>query len=160
MIARVHTRWGAVARLAVVMTLGEPGWATAQSAPSIASQMPVEVLEVVSGGTWSEGSASGSYRTISVQSASNAEISEVYVQWIGSRTASSPMQIISSIPLREFNEKKLGSASVSLESENDGEARIGIAAQDTEGHPSMTTFSARMPGRYELLADPAPVAGK
>lgn len=124
----------------------------------VASQLPVEVLEVVTGGTWSEGSASGAYRTVTVQNSANPDIAEVYLQWIGTRTATSPLQIISSVPLREFNDKKLGSSSVSLETGIDGSAHIGIAAEDNEGNPAIMTFEAHMPGHYELLPEPASAA--
>ncbi len=123
----------------------------------IASRLPVEVLEVVSGGSWSEGTASGSYRTVTVQSAGNADSAEVYLQWIGSRTAASPLQIISSLPLREFNAQKLGSASVNLETEEEGVARISISAQDGSGKTSTVMFVARLPGQYEPTGSPAPI---
>ena len=129
---------------------------------SIVARLPVEVLEVATGGTWSEGSAaSGSYRTVTLQSSADADRAEVFLQWIGTRTISGPYQIISSLPLREFNDKHWGSASVSLETEIDNEARIAIAAQDRDGKPTMMTVIARLPGRYEVVIEPeAPESAK
>ena len=160
MIARfaklARTQVGTLALL-LILTGSQISWAQPEGL-GVASQLPVEVLEVVTGGTWSEGSASGSYRTVTVQNSANPDVAEVYLQWIGTRSATSPLLIISSVPLREFNEKKLGSASVSLDQETEGSALIGIAAQDSEGKPAVMTFVAKLPGRYELLPATATAA--
>lgn len=152
--ALLHRSTISTTALLSILTLAKGALAQTEGL-GIASQLPPEVLEVVAGGTWSEGSATGMFRTVTVQSEARTDIAEVYLQWVGTRTATSSTQIISSVPLREFNQKKLGSASVNLETETDGEAHIVIAAQDSEGHPSMVTFIARMPGRYEMLGEPA-----
>ncbi len=126
----------------------------------LAARLPVEVSEVVSGGTWIEGRASGSYRTVTIQTYTPVEVAEVYLQWIGSRSPAEPLQIISSVPLREFNEQKLASASITLDTEVEGAAKIVVAGQDAGGRAAgLLSFSATGPGRYEVVPSEA-VPGK
>jgi hypothetical protein len=124
---------------------------------ALAAAVPVEVAEVVSGGSWIDGQASGSFRTITIQVAGNTELAQVYLQWIGSRSPVDPIEVISSLPLREFNEQALASASVSLEGDIDGAAKIVIAGQDAEARPvALLTFIASLPGVYKVIPS-APV---
>lgn len=118
----------------------------------LVARLPIEVSEVVSGGTWIDGQASGSYRTVTIQTFAPVEMAEVYLQWVGSRSPAEPMQIISSVPLREFNEQKLASASITLDAEADGVAKIVIAGQDSAGNAAgLVSFVAAGPGQYELV---------
>ena len=118
----------------------------------LAARLPVEVSEVSSGGTWIDGQASGSYRTVTIQTYAPVEIAEVFLQWVGSRSPSEGLQIISSVPLREFNEQKLASASITLEAEVEGSARIVIAGQDAAGRAAgLMSIVATGPGRYEVV---------
>lgn len=137
------------------------GLAVAQAQPmETASQLAVEVTEVVSGGTWADGTASGSYRTVAVQTYVPVEAVDVFIQWIGTRGPAEPLQIISSVPLREFNSQRLTSASITLESEVEGIAKIIVAGQDASGRAAaLVSFVATTPGRYEVMP-PEPVAGK
>jgi hypothetical protein len=119
---------------------------------SMAARLPVEVAEVVSGGTWMDGQASGSYRTVTIQTFAPVEIAAVYLQWVGSRSPAEPMQIISSVPLREFNDQKLAAASITLDTEAEGVAKIVVAGQDAEGRTaSLVSFIAAGPGQYEVV---------
>jgi len=126
----------------------------------LASRLPVDITEVVTGGVWTNGTASGAYRTVTVQSYAPVETVDVFIQWVGSRSPAEPLQIISSVPLREFNSQKLTSASITLESEVEGIAKVVIAGQDAAGRSvALLTFVATMPGQYEVVP-PEPVAGK
>lgn len=131
--------------------------AQAQSEPaSLAARLPIEVTEVVTGGTWVEGSASGTFRTVTVLTSTPVETTEVFLQWIGSHSPVEPLQILSSLPLREFNDLKLASASVTLDDEAEGRVRITIAGQDTGARAAApVTFIATKPGQY-LIAAPEP----
>ena len=146
--------WPLRALLAVIAALISAQAALAQSEGlGIAAQLPVEVPEVVSGGAWIDGTASGSYRTVTVQIFAPVEHAEVFLQWVGSRTPAEPLRIISSVPLREFNDKKFTSASITLEADADGSARIVIAGQAEDGRAvDLLEFSARQPGQYEVVS--------
>ena len=135
------------AALAAGSAIAEP------DAAGLAAAVPVEVTEIVSGGSWVEGTASGSFRTVTIQSYVPAEVAEVWLQWIGSRSPAEPVQIISSVPLREFNDQKLTSASVTLDGETDGTARIMITGQDSDQRAAAAlNFLATKPGLYEPVA--------
>ena len=141
-----------VASLAVLAVTGSPAMAAEFDGLALASRLPVEVSEVVSGGTWIDGQASGTYRTITIQNTVPVEAAEVYLQWIGARTPADPLQIMSSVPLREFNEQNLASASITLETEREGEVRIIIAGQDGDARPvELLTFLATTPGLYKRV---------
>jgi hypothetical protein len=123
----------------------------------IASAVPVDVTEVVAGGTWVDGAASGSFRTVTVLAAGDPESAEVYIQWVGSRSPVDALQIISSVGLREFNEQKAAWASVALETDAEGSATITVSGQDTQSRPvGPLTFVATLPGVYRVAL---PVAG-
>jgi hypothetical protein len=145
----------------VVLILASLAWVSpvqAQSEPaSIAARLPLEVTEVVTGGTWVEGSASGTYRTVTVFTAAPTETVDVFLQWIGSRSPVDPLQILSSLPLREFNELKLTSASVTLDDEAEGRVKITIAGQDGNARAAAPiTFIATKPGQYTVgVPEPA-----
>lgn len=123
-----------------------------QGPGSIASAVPVEVAEVVSGGNWIDGAASGLFRTVTIQGVGPAETVQVYLQWVGSRSPVAPIEVISSLALREFNELQLASASVTLEGDDDGLARIVITGQDTDARATAPiTFLASLPGVYKVV---------
>lgn len=127
---------------------------------AFAARLPVEVSEVVSGGTWIEGQASGSYRTVTIQTFAPVEVAEVFLQWVGSRSPVEPLQIISSVPLREFNDQKLAQASITLETDVEGVAKIVIAGQDAAGRAvGLLSFRATGPGQY-VVEPPDVVKGK
>lgn len=129
-----------------------PSAAAEPEAMGIASRLAVEVTEVVTGGTWIDGAASGAYRTVTVQTSAPEETVDIFIQWIGTRSAAEPPQIISSVPLREVNALKLATASITLESEVEGIAKIIVAGQDASGRTAgLVTFVATTPGRYEAL---------
>lgn len=118
----------------------------------LAARLPVEVFEVVSGGTWIEGRASGTYRMVTIQTFAPVEMAEVFLQWVGSRSPVEPLQIISSVPLREFNDQKLAQASITLDTDVEGIAKIVVAGQDGAGRAAgLLSFRATGPGQYEVV---------
>jgi hypothetical protein len=134
----------------LISLLPTDGSAGALSA-GIATAVPVDITEVVAGGTWVDGTANGSFRTVTVQAAGDPEAAEVYIQWIGSRSPVDAVQIISNVGLREFNEQKAAWASVSLETETAGLATIKVTGQDSQSRPiGPIFFVATLPGVYRL----------
>jgi hypothetical protein len=135
-----------------VVAIATPA-AFAQSVGSgIAAALPVELTEVTSGGSWIDGSSSGTYRVVIVLGGPPDEAAEVHIQWIGSRTPASPLQIIASTPIKEFNDLRLSSASISVDAEIDGEARVSITGPETPGEtPVAVSIVAQLPGQYALV---------
>jgi hypothetical protein len=125
----------------------------------IAAALPVELTEVTSGGSWIDGTASGTYRVFVVIGGIPDEGAEVHIQWIGSRTPASPLQIIASMPIKEFNTLRLPSATISVDAEVDGEARVSIAGPETPGEtPVVMSILAGLPGQYTRMPQ-TPVSG-
>jgi hypothetical protein len=118
-----------------------------------AEAVPMDVVEVVSGGSWADGSSSGFWRTVTVMTSRPTEASEIYVQWVGSRRPTAPLEILTSSPLREFNELHLSSSSVALDSETEGQVRIVVTGEDASKLPIAMTFIAGLPGKLERVAD-------
>ena len=86
-----------------------------------------------------------------MQLSGDVETAEVYVQWLGSRSPVDRVQIISSVGLREFNEQKLAWASVAIDGETEGAARITVTGQDDQSRPvGPLVFVATLPGVYRL----------
>jgi hypothetical protein len=114
-------------------------------------RVPIEIVEVVSGGSWVSGTQSGFWRTVTVMVSRPNDSSEVYLQWVGSRSPTAPLEIIASAPLREFNDLHLPSSSVALDSDMDGEARIVVTGETEGRQPTAMTFIARLPGQLEFV---------
>ena len=150
-------RFARLILIAATLIAGPASAIAREAASALAAAVPVEVAEVVSGGTWIDGQASGTFRTITIQAQGNTEIATVFLQWIGSRSPVDAIEIIASLPLREFNEQNLATASVSLENDADGAARIVIAGQDADARPAaLLTIIATLPGVYKIVP-PDPV---
>ena len=65
-----------------------------------------------------------------------------------------PVQIVSSVGLREFNDQKLAWASVAIDTETEGSATITVTGQDAEQRPvGPLTFVATVPGVYKLTSE-------
>lgn len=117
--------------------------------------VPIEVSEVVSGGTWTDGPASGSFRTVTVQVPGETDVAQVFLQWIGSRSPVEPIELLMSVPVSEFNGLKLPSASVTIDAETEGEVRIDIAGQPSEAQQSViVVLVATTPGHYSVVPQP------
>jgi hypothetical protein len=121
-----------------------------------AARVPIDVVEVVSGGNWDQGAARGFWRVVAIMvpdpTSSSIPHCEVFVQWVGSRTPGAPFEIIAAAPLTQFNALGLASASVTLESESDQAGRIVVTG---EGHDRLLTllaFVVRSPGDVALVS--------
>ena len=119
----------------------------------LAASVSPAIVEVVSGGSWIEGPASGIYRTVSIQVGGSQDRIEIYLQWVGARTPTGQTELIASLPLREFNEHHYASASVAIESQGDGKAGITITVPEGDAVAIKPMgFTAMQPGQYRLLA--------
>jgi hypothetical protein len=148
-----------------------PGSATAQpSSVDRAARVPIDVVEVVSGGNWVQGAARGFWRVVTVMvpntvsSPDSTTVSpivphcEVFVQWIGSRTPGAPFEILSASPLTAFNTLELPAASVSLESDSNQGARVVVTGESTDGLLTMLTFFVKSPGEVALVPVEGPLS--
>lgn len=131
--------------------LGLPVLALAQpSAADSAGRVPIDVVEVVSGGNWEQGTARGFWRVLTVMVpdalSGTSPRCEVLVQWIGSRTSAAPYEIIAFAPLTQFNALGLSSASVALETEGERVGRVVVTGEDSNHVLTLMAFQVRSPG--------------
>jgi len=131
-----------------------------QAAPppaAVAATVPTDVVEVVTGGSWTEGTANGYFRTVTIEVPSGDKIhAEVFIQWVGTRSVNAPVELIASRAVAEFNDEQHSAASVALETEIDGEVRIEITPGATaadQGEPAQSmTVVATTPAHYRVEA--------
>lgn len=125
--------------------------AIAVEAETVAATVPAEVSEVVSGGTWSEGGASGIYRAIVVLTAAAAP-ANVIVQLLSTDKPDAAPQVVKTVLIKEVAEKKLANAFLAMDAETENEMTLIVTAygaeseQDTSLH---VKFDAS--GKYQIL---------
>jgi hypothetical protein len=134
-----------------------PAAAEAKYAEKLATQVPADIIEVQSIGTWTQDKQAGIYRTITIISGADKEYAaRVFVQWLAIKGDSGRAEIVATAPLVEFNNQRMPMATVTIDAETDNEASIVVAAQDTDTHrDTLMMFKATKPGSYSLVASPA-----
>lgn len=130
--------------------------ATAQSLSlDRAARVPLDVVEVVSGGNWEQGSARGFWRVVTIMvpnvTPGASACSAVFVQWIGSRTHGAPFEILAASPLLQFNALEFPSASVAMENESEQGGRIVVTGEGPDRVLTLLTFQINLPGDVVFL---------
>ncbi|WP_125461606.1 MULTISPECIES: hypothetical protein [Rhodomicrobium] len=145
--------------------LAVPSAARAEDPEKLASVVPAEISEVVSGGTWSDSGASGVYRAI-VVSPSAVGQANVLVQMLALDKTDVPPKVVRTVLIKEVADKKLANAFLAMDAETENEMTLIITAygaeseQDTSLH---VKFDAK--GKYEIMPSvgedaPAPAEPK
>jgi hypothetical protein len=153
---RTTSRRAAGARaLAALVVVTPPAPLAARGPESLASAVPAEVAEVVTGGTWIDGAMAGTYRVVTVVSGTDRDYgARVYIQWLQVRADTGRSQLIRTVPVAEFNELVMPHAVVTLETEVENRAAVLIAAEDMKaGRSVLISVQAGPPGQY--VARPA-----
>jgi hypothetical protein len=134
-----------------------PALAEAKFAEKLAAQVPADIIEVQSIGTWTQDKQAGIYRTVTIISGADKEYAaRVFVQWLAIKGDSGRAEIVATVPLAEFNNQRMPMATVTIDADTDNEASIVVAAQDNESHrDTLMMFKATKPGSYALVASPA-----
>jgi hypothetical protein len=142
----------------LVLTAGAPVHAqdAVKDAEKFAGQIPSEITEVVTGGTWTEGETTGVFRGIVVTSPAGKDISQasVIVQWL-TMDKSGAGKVVKSVSVKEVADKKLQNAFLALDAENENELTLIITsydAQKDEDASMQVKFSAK--GQYEIMPTP------
>jgi hypothetical protein len=121
-----------------------------------AARVPIDVVEVVSGGNWDQGAARGFWRVVAIMvpdpTISAVPHCEVFVQWVGSRAPGAPFEILAAAPLTQFNALGLTSASVTLESEGGQGGRIVVTGEGQDRLVTLLAFVVRSPGDVALVS--------
>lgn len=134
-----------------------PAAAEAKFAEKLATQVPADIIEVQSIGTWTQDKQAGIYRTVTIISGADKEYAaRVFVQWLAIKGDSGRAELVATAPLAEFNNQRMPMATVTIDADTDNEATIVVAAQDNETHrDTVMMFKATKPGQYSLVASPA-----
>lgn len=166
---RMATEIAALIALALASAM-PPGGAVAQTADAaapagpaaIAAAVPLEVVEVAVGGSWTDGHRSGYYRAIVVQSGGDgARTASVHLQWIAERDGGAPAGVAASTAIREIEGKGLAEASIAIDASGDNAARLTIEAPDA-ADPALrrTLVLAAGPGKYAVVPPSTEAAGE
>lgn len=121
----------------------------AEEPEKLAAAVPVEVSEVVSGGTWSTGATNGIYRAMVVGDGQQANI---IVQLLA---LDAGPKVVKSVAIKEVAEKKLANAFLAMDAEKENEMTLivtsygGGSDQDTSMHVKFNSA-----GAYEILPGP------
>jgi hypothetical protein len=142
---------------ATVVLHASPVAAEAKYAEKLATQVPADIIEVQSIGTWTQDKQTGIYRTVTIISGTDKEYAaRVFVQWLAIKGDSGRAEIVATVPLAEFNNQRMPMATVTIDADTDNEAAIVVAAQDHEARrDTLLMFKATKPGSYHLVASPA-----
>jgi hypothetical protein len=109
------------------------GLAHADEVGKIFEAIPTEVTDVVSGGSWSKGAETGEFRAITVtQQVGDTTQASVAIQILVIDKATSKRKVKKTVPLKEINDKKLASADLAMNVENDNEVELSITYYDAE----------------------------
>ncbi len=128
------------------------GAAYADEAETIAASVPVEVSEVVSGGTWSEKGATGVYRAMVVSPSSAPGHANVIVQMLAFEQPDATPKVMKTVLIKEVAEKKLANAFLAMDAETENEMTLIITAYGAESEQDTSLrakFDAK--GAYLLL---------
>jgi hypothetical protein len=136
--------------------LAVPTPAQAQSTDQMAMKVPLDVIEVVSGGEWTHDGASGAYRAlVLLGQVGDAVQSSVYVQWIGTKGANGTLAIIRSVVIRDVNVRKFTTANVVIEGDTPNEATVIVTGVDPKTEqPVVLAYKATRPGMVEAIELP------
>jgi hypothetical protein len=147
----------ALLALASISVNSSSAAADARFAEKLATQVPADLVEVQSIGTWTQDSRAGIYRTVTIISGADKEYAaRVFVQWLAIKGDSGRAEIVATAPLAEFNNQRMPVATVTVEADVDNEASIVIAAHDNDTQrDTVMMFKATKPGQYSLVVSPA-----
>lgn len=139
---------------------GSPVWAMADS-EKLAAAVPVEVSEVVTGGTWSDGAANGIYRAMVVGDGQRANI---VVQMLATEAAPAAPKVVKSIAIKEVAEKKVPNAFLAMDAEKENEMTLIVTSYGGGADQDISMYvKFHSTGAYEILPAPGeepPVAEK
>ena len=126
----------------------------------IVEDLPPEVADVVTGGSWSEGKQGGFYRAIVVMSGTEQSFGDL--QWLALSETDPVPKIVATAPIKEVNDQKLGNASIEIEGEEtkDNQITIIVSSYDFDADKDITLYiKGTAPGKYAMAKAPAKSSG-
>jgi hypothetical protein len=110
-----------------LLTLPAGAAFAADKAGDIAAAVPVEVSELVSGGTWSENGRSGFYRAMVITPGGGASVA-VVVQRLWLESEQAVPQLAGSVPIKGMAEQSFASAVLAMDAETENEMTLIVTA--------------------------------
>jgi hypothetical protein len=155
-LAPVHVVTATLLGLASISLPAAPAAAEAKLAEKLATQVPADIIEVQSIGTWTQDKRAGIYRTVTIISGADKEYAaRVFVQWLAIKGDSGRAELVATAPLVEFNNQRMPMATVTIDAETDNETSIVVSAHDNDTQrDTVMMFKATKPGQYSLIASP------
>ncbi len=163
----------AIAALLIVPFVASTSTAKADGS-DIANSLPAQIPEILTGGSWTNGSVGGVYRAVVVMSkaqASKPDLSaksqtvaattdeqkpvverkaEVFIQWISHEKGKASAKIYKTVSIREFNEKQLRHAFLAMNTLKDNEMTLLVTSYDEGSDKDIqVSVKATSPGNYE-----------
>ncbi len=162
-----------IATLLLAPVLAGSSIAKADSS-DIANSLPAQIPEILTGGSWNNGTVGGVYRAVVVMSKAQEQKTnlseksqnisspssknkpvterkaEVFIQWISHENGKANAKIVKTVSIREFNEKQLRHAFLAMDTLIDNEMTLLVTSYD-EGSDKDISISvkATTPGKYE-----------
>lgn len=128
--------------------------ARAAEVETIAAAVPVEVAEVVNGGTWTDDSGSGFYRAIVVTPGSGAPAS-VVVQLLALENEKAAPKIAKTVLIKELKEHAFPNVYLAMDAETENEMTLIVTAYGTgTDQDTAIYFKFDGKGNYQLLDTP------
>jgi hypothetical protein len=147
-----------LAALLIALALLIPPPARAADDLKLAESIPVNLADVVTGGSWSEGSQGGFYRALVVMSGEGDKFgAKVFVQWLAISDESPVPTIVKTVPIAEINGQGLANAALEFEGEDgkDNEMTIVVNSYDFEKEKDLVfQVKAQGPGTYNVQKAP------
>jgi hypothetical protein len=128
------------------------GAAFADDLEQLASTVPTDVTEVVSGGVWTDDGTTGYYRAMVITPGASRQVANVVVQMLAVEKSDATPKLKKSVVIKEVADQKIGNAFLAMDAENENEMTLVVTAygsgteQDTAFH---VKFDAK--GGYQLL---------
>ena len=165
----------AVAFLAFAPVIASLSVARAENGNSndLVSSLPAQIPEILTGGSWTNGSVGGVYRAVVVLSKSKNSKSallnkavankpstvenstagerkaEVFIQWIAYGTGKATAKIVKTVSIKEFNEKQLRHAFLAMDTLKDNEMTLLVTSYDENSDKDVSiSVKATTPGQY------------
>ena len=134
----------------------------------LVSSLPAQIPEILTGGSWTNGSVGGVYRAVVVlsknstqkpdlfskatlnRSKSSERKAEVFIQWIAYDGSKATSKIVKTVSIKEFNEKQLRHAFLAMDTLKDNEMTLLVTSYDESKDKDVSiSVKATAPGKYE-----------